>query len=252
MRKKVLINYFLARTSIIGTTNVSQGNYRTNAQAGASTSWAMMDFYSGSGTISTCLITPQIDFSKGASLTFYTKTAFNSSYPDRMYVRYSNGGASTYVGTTPDSLGDFGNQLLVLNEGLVKRGYPEDWTQYTVTVPAKGTGASGRFAFHYYIPNSGPTAYWIGIDTVSITACTTSLTTGTSSSTGTTSASATTGPITSTSKSCYIRFTYIYIQALLPQAHPLLALLVLFAHLLLPFLKDLTMLPLFQILVGLL
>ena len=150
---------------------MSQGTYRTIAQAGPDTSWAMMDWNSGSGTISTWLITPQIDLTNGASLSFYTKTVFNSSYPDRMYIRYSTSGSSTYVGTTPDSLGDFGNQLLVLNEGLVKRGYPEDWTHFIATVPPKGNGVSGRFAFHYYIPDTGSYAFWVAIDTVSILVC---------------------------------------------------------------------------------
>ena len=193
---------FLARSDYIGTTNVTQGGTYTAAQSGDYTSCAIMDYNNGasSGTLSTWLITPQTDFSTGATLTFFTRTSTASSFADRMYVRYSTSGSSIDVGSTANSVGSFTNQLLVLNENLVKGGYPEEWTQYTLSVPAQGAGVSGRFAFQYHVTNGGVAglnSYFVAIDTVVISL-------GCALSSG----SSTTGSVSTTGTSSKISYIY--------------------------------------------
>lgn len=58
-------------------------------------------------------------------------------------------GASTNAGTTETSVGDFSTLLLDINPTLVPSGYPNAWTQYTVTISGVPTPTSGRLAFRY-------------------------------------------------------------------------------------------------------
>jgi hypothetical protein len=63
--------------------------------------------------------------------------------------------------------------LLVINEFLTTTGYPEVWTQFNVTVSGLSGPASGRFAFRYHVPGSGPNGLngnYIGIDTIAYNA----------------------------------------------------------------------------------
>jgi hypothetical protein len=124
------------------------------------------------GDISTWLLTPQMTFNNGDVITFWTRTVEKSLYPDRLELRLSTAGASTNVGTTFTSVGDFTTRLLVINENLEMGGYPETWTMQSVTLSGlPGGSASGRIAFRYFVPNGGLTganSNYIGVDTLSI------------------------------------------------------------------------------------
>ena len=67
-------------------------------------SFALANFSSvgsGMGTINNWLITPEIfGISNGATFSFYTTTAPDTAYPDRLELRLSSAGGSTNVGTT--------------------------------------------------------------------------------------------------------------------------------------------------------
>ena len=85
---------------------------------------------SGTGTISNWLLTPVVDMFNGQQMSFWTRTvAQPNPYPDRLQVRASTAGASTNVGTTALSVGDFTTLLLDINETYQQGGYPEEWTQ---------------------------------------------------------------------------------------------------------------------------
>lgn len=123
----------------------------------------------GANTISNWLLTPQISFSAGDQLSFYTRTVTGPQYPDRMQVRLSTNGASADVGTNASTVGDFSTLLLDINSGLTTSGYPSVWTQYTANMPV---GGSGRLAFRYYVPNGGPlgaNSDYIGLDSITVT-----------------------------------------------------------------------------------
>jgi Zn-dependent metalloprotease len=154
-----------------GATEWFQGNPGVfTAHAGADDAYIGANFNNTGGSqISNWLMTPEITFSDGAQISFWTRTISASGFPDRLQVRVSTNGAGTDTGSTPDSVGDFTNLELDINETLMFGGYPEVWTQFTVDLSAYD-GQSGRVAFRYYVPTSaGPTgsnSNYIGIDTV--------------------------------------------------------------------------------------
>ena len=126
----------------------------------------------GVGTISDWLLTHQVCFVNGDPLTFWTRTATGSAYPDRLQVRLSLAGASTNVGTGPEDVGDFTTLLVDVNPTLAVGGYPEVWTQFTATVTGAPTPTCGRFAFRYYVTGGGPSgnnSNYIGVDLVQFT-----------------------------------------------------------------------------------
>ena len=158
-----------------------------SAQAGANAdsyiaaSFESIDVLTGTGTISNWLITPQVNFNPGAVLSFYTRTVDIPEFADRLEVRISTSGASTNVGNTSASVGDFTTLIFTVNPSLLvppgacpppaTDGYPSAWCQITLTstqgIPTSGTG---RIAFRYFVTNGGPSGTasdYIGIDTFS-------------------------------------------------------------------------------------
>ncbi|HEY0680356.1 MAG TPA: choice-of-anchor J domain-containing protein, partial [Chitinophagaceae bacterium] len=58
---------------------------------------------------------------------------------------------------------------LEINAGMTLSGYPINWTKYTLTLSGLTGSVNGRFAFRYFVPDSGPSgsnADMIGIDSV--------------------------------------------------------------------------------------
>ncbi len=159
----------------LGSTSWFQGNDSVfPAQAGSPTAYIAANFNnaSGAGTISNWMMTPELNLSNGDTLAFWTRTTAGSSWPDRLQVRLSTAGGSTNVGTGANDIGDFPTLLLDINENLSTGGFPEVWTQYTVTLSSIPAGATGRLAFRYFVTNAGPAgsnSNYIGIDTVEYT-----------------------------------------------------------------------------------
>jgi len=123
-------------------------------------------------TISNWLLTPPMTLQNGATMTFWTRTVDVPQFPDRLQVRLSTNGASTNVGTTEFEVGDFTVLMLDINPTLTTAGYPNVWTQYTVTVSGLGASTTGRLALRYFVPDGGanhPNGDYIGIDTVTLT-----------------------------------------------------------------------------------
>ena len=139
------------------------------------TGYAAVDVNStaGQNTISNWLLTPQISFKGGDQISFWTRTASPVDFPDRLQVYLSTAGASTNVGNTALSLGDFTTLMLDINPNLGATGfgsYPTTWTQFTINIPVSGTG---RVGFRYFVTNGGPSGTngnFIGIDSLNIVA----------------------------------------------------------------------------------
>ncbi|HEV7780344.1 MAG TPA: choice-of-anchor J domain-containing protein, partial [Chitinophagaceae bacterium] len=100
----------------LGTTSWFQGNPTVfPAQSGPPNSYAGANFEATTtvGTISSWLITPQLSIKNGDVLTFWSRandgTSQGGPFADRMEVRMSTAGASTNVGATATSFGDFSN-----------------------------------------------------------------------------------------------------------------------------------------------
>ncbi|MEP6683403.1 MAG: choice-of-anchor J domain-containing protein [Parafilimonas sp.] len=151
-----------------------QGDVRKfDSYTGVTTSYASASYHcvgsvSGKGTISNWLITPELSLVNGSTISFFTRTALGSLYPDRLEVRLSKNGASTNVGTGTEATGDFSTLLLSVNPNLEVGGYPDTgWTEYTISLSGiSGTGA-GRIALRYYVTDAGSNGInsnYIGID----------------------------------------------------------------------------------------
>ena len=108
----------------------------------------------GTGTISNWLMTPQVDLFNGTELSFWTRVPSND-FPDRLEVRLSTSGASTFAGASSTDVGDFDTVLLTIDENL-EGTYPVEWTEFTVTVSGLEAPTTGRMAFRYFVTDAGP------------------------------------------------------------------------------------------------
>ncbi len=158
----------------LGATNWFQGSPAAfDAHEGEPNAYIGANFNNtaGTGTISNWLMAPEVQLINGTELRFWTRTgAGGNAFPDRLEVRLSTSGSSTFAGSAATDVGDFDTLLLSVNENL-DGNYPEGWTEFVVEVSGLAAPTSGRFAFRYFVTNAGPTGTngnFIGIDTVSI------------------------------------------------------------------------------------
>ena len=164
-------------SSPLGTSDWFQGNPDPvrgfPAQAGPPNSYVGANFQATGdvGTISDWLLMPNRTLNNGDVLRFWTRTVTGDPFPDRLQVRLSLNGASTNVGTTAISVGDFTTLLLDIDpnyEGI----YPDIFTEFTITLSGLPGPTSGRLAFRYFVENgglNGANSDYIGIDTLSYT-----------------------------------------------------------------------------------
>lgn len=127
------------------------------AQEGSDCFVANYEAEGNNGTISTWLFSPTRTYKNGDVFSFFSQTLGDGTYPDRMEIRLSKNGASTNVGTSATSVGDYTVTLGVINPSLTSTGYPQTWTNYSYTLSGlPGAGVSGRIAFRYFVTNGGP------------------------------------------------------------------------------------------------
>jgi hypothetical protein len=156
-----------------GSTNWFQGNIDVfPAQSGSDSSYIGANFNNttGSSTISNWLLTPSMTINNGDVLKFWTRCPEGSEFPDRLEVRLSTNGTSTNVGTGPTAVGDFTTLLQSINPNLDVGGYPEVWTEFTITISGLEGPTTGRVGFRYYVTVAGPSGVnsdFIWIDTLS-------------------------------------------------------------------------------------
>ena len=150
----------------VGTTDWFQGNSGIfGSQAGAPDSYVAANFNAAdfSGNINNWLMTPELTLTNGLTLSFFTRTEDAPIFADLLEILLSTAGSST-------STADFTTLMLTINPLLNLTDYPSTWTQYTATVSGLGGPATGRFAFHYNVPDTSVNGDYIGIDTVSVDA----------------------------------------------------------------------------------
>lgn len=160
----------------VGPTSWFQGNPGVfSSHSGAANSFAAANLNATGlvGDISVWLISPVLNFNDGDVISFYTRTLAPVDFADNLEVRLSLSGASSSVGSTAASVGDFTSLLLTINPTLDLNGYPTDWTLFTATVSGLGATTPGRLAFRYAVPNGGElgsNSNFIGVDTLSVDA----------------------------------------------------------------------------------
>ena len=158
-------------SSPVGTTSWFQGEPVVfSAYNGSANSYIAANFNSAGpgGNTSTWLISPAFSVLSAMRLSFYTRAEASPALAaDLLEVRLSTNGASSDVGTTATSVGDFTNLLLTVNSTLSLTGYPGAWTNYTAAlgVPA---GTTARLAFRYAVPDTNTNGNYIGLDNVQV------------------------------------------------------------------------------------
>lgn len=150
-----------------------------NSYNGAANAYIAANFAAttgGTGTISDWLIAPTRTLRNGDVFAFYTRKptigAGQTDYPDRLEVRMSTNGASTNVGSSAATFGDFSTLMLSINPTLTTNVYPQTWTQFTITISGLPAPTMGRLAFRYFVTNAGPqgsNSDYIGVDNVAYT-----------------------------------------------------------------------------------
>lgn len=124
------------------------------AQAGAATAYAAANYLSaqdGSGSVDSWLITPVLNLSGTTIFSFFTRTASDPGFADKLEVRFAPGsGADTSEFAT-----------LLATVGTAQ--YPRTWTQVSSSFQFDGTG---RFAFRYL--GDAAALNYIGIDSVRV------------------------------------------------------------------------------------
>jgi hypothetical protein len=142
-----------------------------SSQSGAANSYIGSNFLSSgsalAGDISNWLISPEITLNNHLFINFFTRTDLGSPFADRLEIRLSQSGGDN-VGSDATSVGDFTTLLATVNPLLATGGYPEDWTQLSVSIGSVNEGTTGRFAFRYFVPDISTNGNYIGIDTLTL------------------------------------------------------------------------------------
>lgn len=145
-----------------------QGGNLFPAAAGPDTSFIAANFNSAgldnagvNRAISNWLITPEVAMANGEKLNFSLRL-LSEGLTDTVQVYYSTAGASSNVGGTTSSIGDF--KLLE----TYSASSDTDWQNKSLTLSGLSGATTGRYAFRY-VAAAGDGDY-IGIDSVNISA----------------------------------------------------------------------------------
>lgn len=156
-----------------------------DAQAGTPRSFANISWAAGyiASTdtwtfINSWLFSPVLDLNNGDTVEFYARQtdyyAINDptgpQYPNSLELRLSTNGASTDIGTTPTSVGDFTTLLVSINPTLTDTGFPSIWTKYSATVTGLTGTVQGRFGLQYALDAALGYGSYIGVDSFSTSA----------------------------------------------------------------------------------
>ncbi|NVD69609.1 PEP-CTERM sorting domain-containing protein [Duganella sp. BJB1802] len=150
----------------VGSTNWFQGqDFAFPAAAGASNSYIAANFNNAvfGGAVSNWLITPEVAMTNGEQLNFSLRLLGEGAV-DTVQVYYSTAGASSNVGSTATSTGDF--RLL----GTYSASADTGWTNNTLALSGLSGATTGRYAFRYLVDDTSVNGDYIGIDSVNISA----------------------------------------------------------------------------------
>lgn len=154
-------------TAPVGTSWFQGNSGIFTAASGAADAYVAANFLgtaNASGAVSNWLLTPVLTLDSTSTLSFLVRTA-GEGFVDRVEVRFSTNGASTDVGTTATSVGDFGSLL-----GSFQASSSTGWVGLSYSVLGLDAPTSGRLAFRYVVSNVATAGNYIGIDDVAVTA----------------------------------------------------------------------------------
>lgn len=163
-----LTDYTILNVSDAPNTDIFQGNPEVfNAFDGADDAYVGMNFNTTTDfEIDLYIISPELALENGDIITFYTRTAADSQFPDRLEVRIDPDGSGT--APTETELGAYTELLLEINPNLEVGGYPEAWEQQEIVLSGlPSEGVTTRFALRYWVVDGGPegsNSSFVGID----------------------------------------------------------------------------------------
>jgi len=137
-----------------------------NPQFGGRALSAGFNNVAGNNLINNFFMSPVLTLNNGDTISLITRTFESSDFPDRLRVVLSTNGSSI-------NAADFSTTLLSINEALTVGGYPNQWTQFDITLSGLAPNTQGRFAFNYNVTSGGPlgdNSNQIAVDVVSYTA----------------------------------------------------------------------------------
>lgn len=161
-------------TATIG--GVGTGASSWPVQEGTGMAYATFACATGANPVSGFLISPPLtDLRNGVTVSFQTRadTLSGPTRPDRLQVLLCLGatcGDAGSTGSTPTDLGQYSTVLLDINPDQTTGVYPLAWTAQSIVLAGLPAGANtGRIAFRFVAPNSGPSGNQgsrVGIDSV--------------------------------------------------------------------------------------
>jgi hypothetical protein len=154
-----------------GVTGFAAYSSKSNGQE-----YAYCGFNAGGGlaTVSSWMISPSTVMKNGDKISFWTRTALNSSFPDRMQFRLNlNNDDVDIQNRVFNSVGSFDKLIFDINPTYAPASnpntYPQKWTKYEHTISGLVAPVKCRFAFRYFVEQGGPSganSNFIGIDDV--------------------------------------------------------------------------------------
>lgn len=136
----------------------------------AANEYAMIGYSAASGsvpTLSSWMITPELEIKNGDKISFYARATSGSSLPQRLQVRLNATDNTADVGYTTESVGKFTVLLGEVNAAQTLGAFPSTWTRYDFTVSGLPTVMKTRLALRYYVNKASAStaiADAIGVD----------------------------------------------------------------------------------------
>ena len=99
---------------------------------------------------------PAVEMKNGDKFSFYTRTIAQSSFKDRLEIRFNTVDTSADVGFDSSSVGKFTTLLGIVNPNFTANGYPAVWTKYDFTVTGLPANLhKRRIGLRYYVSDAG-------------------------------------------------------------------------------------------------
>jgi len=160
---------FNNKSQPLGTATWQQGLYATGklglegfpafSYHSSSDEYILAGFNTGNNiaTISSWMISPEIEIKDGDQFYFYTRTLSGSAFADRLQIRLNPTDASDNVGNTATSVGAFTSLVADINANYATgaTGYPQSWRKYEYKISGFPKAQKTRIAFRYFVELGG-------------------------------------------------------------------------------------------------
>lgn len=145
--------------AVSGKTGITFDGFPAYSYQGSPDEYAFAGFASGNdvATLSSWMISPELEMRNGDKISFYARTFTGSTFPDRLQVRLNPNDNTADVGFDAAATGKFTQLIADINPNLTATGFPQTWTKYEYTISGlPNTLVKRRIGFRYFVGNGGP------------------------------------------------------------------------------------------------